>query len=301
MAYRFKLTEPMERGFRRIAGEQLDRAVARLVVDDGDAAVSVHEARKDLKRVRALLRFVRPALGDDVFKDLNRSLRDIGRSLSGRRDIDVLASLVARLAGSGDLKAAVVSRLQRALTSSRATAPADFHKPADNPSLVGRLEACRSAIEVAAWGYEGDSLDTSGLAECLDDCRKSFDAAFDSDDEEAIHEWRKSVQIHWRHMQLISAVWPEYCAARIAEARAISMLIGEERDLGMLLRFASSTAVKLSPAMHGSLETLLEARRPPLRTQARLRAQRLLADGTAGLCRRLEAYGESAAALKRLE
>ena len=101
MAYRLKLNEPMGRGFQRIAIAQIDRAIVQ--IDAATETVSVHEARKCLKRTRALLRFFRPRLGDDTFKNLNSALRDIGQSLSGPRDIDVLGQTVAHLAQAGEV------------------------------------------------------------------------------------------------------------------------------------------------------------------------------------------------------
>jgi hypothetical protein len=299
MAYRFKLNEPMERGFERIAGEQLDRAIAHLEAATGTDAAAVHETRKDLKRIRALLRLVRPALAGETFKDVNRALRDVGRSLSVTRDIDVLEQLVMRLVAAGDLKAAIAARLRKAFVAARLALATDAQRSLDVADLVTRLQNCRETIEKAELDFGSAGLYTTGLAHCFENCRTMFDDAFSRDDA-AIHAWRKSVQLHWRHMQLVSAAWPEYCNARIAEARAISALIGEERDLGMLQAFANSSAVTLTPAMLSSLEPLVTTLRRPLQTQARLRAERLLAEGTAGLCRRIETYWEAAVALKRL-
>ena len=66
----------------------------------GDHAVAVHETRKALKRLRALLRLIRPAIGDDAFRHENAQLRDIGLSLSGARDRHVLLETVNKLEGA---------------------------------------------------------------------------------------------------------------------------------------------------------------------------------------------------------
>ena len=102
MAFRFKLGEPFEEGVRRIAVEQIERAQNELQAK-GDHAVAVHETRKALKRLRALLRLVRPAMGDDVFKQENAQLREIGLSLSGARDRHVLLETVNKLEGAAGL------------------------------------------------------------------------------------------------------------------------------------------------------------------------------------------------------
>src|SRR5262249_34360662 len=96
MAYRCKIEEPLAKGIRRIAREQVQRAAQRLAqADDGPAAI--HDVRKHLKRVRALLRLVRPVLGDTAFRRENARFREIGLLLAGARDLDVLKETVAAL------------------------------------------------------------------------------------------------------------------------------------------------------------------------------------------------------------
>lgn len=309
MAYRLKLNEPMGRGFQRIAIAQIDRAIVQ--IDAATETVSVHEARKCLKRTRALLRFFRPRLGDDTFKNLNSALRDIGQSLSGPRDIDVLGQTVAHLAQAGDLKPAIATRLNAALASARTAMSAGTQRTGDRRDIIARLSRVRDSIGNIALEADNPDLDTTGLGRCFDDCHKAFKTALETGDDEAFHEWRKTVQVHWRHMQLISAAWPEYCAARIAEARAISALVGADRDLGLLLTFATTGALnrpvqadaivaRLPVAAQRALTTLVAEQRAPLRAQARLHGERLLAEGTSGLCRRLNAYWEAAADLREL-
>ena len=61
MAYRFKLTEPFGKGVRRILLEQTELA-GRKLGETRDHERAVHETRKHIKRIRALLRLVRPAM-----------------------------------------------------------------------------------------------------------------------------------------------------------------------------------------------------------------------------------------------
>src|SRR5262245_53924237 len=96
MAYRLKLSESLTRGVRRIALDQLDLAEQRLK-DKSDPVAAVHEARKSLKRTRALLRLIRPALGESVYRRENGQLRDAGRLLSASRDRDVMRETVVKL------------------------------------------------------------------------------------------------------------------------------------------------------------------------------------------------------------
>ena len=65
-------------------------------VDEADLAASIHGARKDLKKLRALLRLVREELGTALFKVENHRYRDAGQLLAGSRDAEVkLQTLIA--------------------------------------------------------------------------------------------------------------------------------------------------------------------------------------------------------------
>ncbi|MBU2583490.1 MAG: CHAD domain-containing protein [Alphaproteobacteria bacterium] len=97
MAFRFKQKEDIAEGFNRIASGQIKRALREW--KKPDRSIAVHETRKCIKRLRALLRLVKPALPPQVFADENAGLRDIGRLLSVSRDLQVMSETVAELSG----------------------------------------------------------------------------------------------------------------------------------------------------------------------------------------------------------
>src|SRR6056297_195459 len=91
MGYVLERDESVEDGVRRIAREQLDDAVDDLenLIDD-DPADAVHDVRKRCKKVRGLVRLVRPSLGEDTYRVANDTARDAGRHLSDLRDATAL-------------------------------------------------------------------------------------------------------------------------------------------------------------------------------------------------------------------
>jgi hypothetical protein len=83
----------------RRAIECIEDAIAQLEkggADDRERAV--HEALKDVKKTRALLRLYRSGLGDATYRHENRELRDAGRALSVMRDAHVRLETVDGLA-----------------------------------------------------------------------------------------------------------------------------------------------------------------------------------------------------------
>ncbi|HST38572.1 MAG TPA: CHAD domain-containing protein, partial [Conexibacter sp.] len=98
MSYRLSLADAPSESIRACAREQLNGAVRELESPGDDPAKAIHQARKHLKKTRALLRLVRPALGNTVYHAENDALRDAAGKLSATRDADVLVATVDALA-----------------------------------------------------------------------------------------------------------------------------------------------------------------------------------------------------------
>src|SRR6476620_3323782 len=90
MAFKFEIQEPFLKAVPRIARERIDRVIASLGEKPHPGAESIHDARKNLKSLRALLRLSRGALGNDVRSRENVTFRDAGRALSAMRDPQAL-------------------------------------------------------------------------------------------------------------------------------------------------------------------------------------------------------------------
>ena len=80
----------------------------------------MHEARKDMKKLRALLRLARGELGEEIFGRENACFRDAARELAGTRDADVMLETLDAL----DLPAGLGGELRKAIQAERARAGA---------------------------------------------------------------------------------------------------------------------------------------------------------------------------------
>ena len=80
--------------------KEIDAALGELTGDHrGARDEAVHEARKSLKKVRAVLRLVRPVVGEKGYRRENTCFRDAGRPLSVARDAQILVQTVEQLIG----------------------------------------------------------------------------------------------------------------------------------------------------------------------------------------------------------
>jgi CHAD domain-containing protein len=93
--------EPLSEGLRRMALGQLDLAIELLGDEGGSGRAldreAIHETRKALKRLRALVRLLREELGEPRYKREHAILRDAARRLAGARDAEVMVGTLDAL------------------------------------------------------------------------------------------------------------------------------------------------------------------------------------------------------------
>src|SRR5436190_18067362 len=97
MAFHFKNDEAVSEGVRRIAVEQLDKALDALKPATRDRDKAIHDARVCIKKSRALLRLSRAELGKKTCRIENARFRDAGRKLSEVRDAAAVIEIVDKL------------------------------------------------------------------------------------------------------------------------------------------------------------------------------------------------------------
>ena len=299
MTYRFKLQEPIAEGVRRIGLEQIDIAAAKLGSKD-DIPAAIHDARRCLKRLRALLRLIRPGLTDTVYRRETERLAGTGKLLSGARDLFVMQQTLAKLEDRfGAMPDGGTERLRKLLAQGHARSRrsgADARRQA-----LLRLDQARRLFTGRAAGKIELEHVVDGLEAAYRKARKAFRHAYKEPSDETFHAWRKKVQLHWRHMSLLSRGWPEAMSARAGEAKELSRLLGEDHDYSVLLAFAGEPgASRLEP---GDLEALAErcrACQADLRAQAKPRGERLFAERPDDLKERVTLYWTSASSLATL-
>jgi CHAD domain len=300
MAYRLKLKAHLALEVHRIALEQLEFARTALGRHD-DRAAAVHDARRSLKRLRAMLRLVRPALGETWFKQSNRQLASLGQRLSRSRDLDVMVVTVSKLEnGAGSLPKGVADRLRRCVARSRREANAAAASGSDR-SLASSLRSAEKLFTPERLRRTDFQHIAQGLQQSYGKARRAFQDAYASQTDEAFHNWRKATQAHWRHMQLLARSWPESIGARAAEAKELSRLLGEDHDLSVLLGFAQASAsTDLSADDLAALTAACLSCQRQIRDVAKPRGERLYADRPRQLTKRIVRYWRAAEELTSL-
>ena len=99
MAFRFENYETPVDGVKRIASERLEEAITVANAKPRPGPREIHEIRRDLKSLRALLQLARGNMVKMMRSQENLVLRDAGRTLSGSRDAEALFGALEKLFG----------------------------------------------------------------------------------------------------------------------------------------------------------------------------------------------------------
>ncbi len=288
MPYRLDLSTDAPTAVRDAAREQLADAVRRLRDDREDEPVkAVHEARKDLKKTRSLLRLARPGMDRDAFRRENRTLRDAGRALSGARDADVLVEVAEDLAEryDGQLPQSSFDALRDTLAADARAARADGDADAAR-DVIADLEGV--ALRTDDWPLDGCDRDAlvAGAARAYRRGHAALAAAADDPAVERLHDLRKRVKDLWYHARLLEEAWPRVLKTQGKAAHELSDLLGDDHDLAVLAeRIGGGTFVD-----EAAILDLVARRRATLQDEALRLARRLYAEPPKAYQRRLEAY-----------
>jgi CHAD domain-containing protein len=233
MAYRFATSETFADGLQRLARAQI-RRVERQLTAPADIDVCVHQSRRTLKRLRSLLAIARPAFAAADWRADDSRIREIGRLLSGARDVKVMLETLERLGtpGTDEATGRGLAALRTAIGQQRLTeSGAGPAIPPDALILLG--EARRRAKTYGRLDVRIE-LVTAGLARTYRRGRTAMQRARETGEGEAFHDWRRHVQRHWRHMLLLEEAWPEEVTARARTARDLARILGEDHDIHVL-------------------------------------------------------------------
>lgn len=289
MAFAFAAGERVDVGARRLAREGADRVLLAL---EGGAAANgdeppgdergderaVHDARRTLKRLRALVRLLRGAIGD-ARREANALLGDAARGLSGARDAAVMLRTFEGVAGEGDRDAARVRaslRRARTLASRRA---------ADRGAVTAKVRAFRDAVEGWTFDDHGFGALEEGVRRTYADGRKALVEARAAGETEVLHALRKRTKDLQYQLALLREAWPAVIGGYHDALTELGELLGEDHDLALL----AETLGRRGPIPR-RWSSRIDERRLALRTKFFPLAERVWVDSPGAWTKRLSAW-----------
>jgi CHAD domain-containing protein len=220
-----------------IAREQLTKTIRSLTeqpIRDRDELV--HEVRKRVKKVRALLRLARGTVSRKAIRKADRRLRDASRPLSVARDASALISTLDALADRsvGLVPIEAFARARAPLVARLEEIVGEVLE--DDRTLDRTAKALRSVRRrLGDWESSNDRSDTlSGLMRTYKEARDLFKDVADHPSSDSLHDLRKHVKALGYQLRALVAE-SSRPASRIK--RLVGLLgdeLGEIHDLDVL-------------------------------------------------------------------
>jgi CHAD domain-containing protein len=267
--FQLKTGRNVEREMQRVADTQLVLALRQLHTigtRGGDRAV--HEARRHVRRVRAMLRLVRPTLGD-AYVRANRRLRRAHHLLAPIADAEALVDRQRDVAGwlDGRVPASILAAVRSSLTRHAAAVDrrASFERVLHRAGRLLRAE--RLAIDEWTLAARGVGAIGPGLERTVRDTRHAMHTALQRPTAAHYHAWRRRVKDLRLQVHLLSL----RCGGRLGEEErrltALDACLGEYHDL-VLLEHLLMTEVDVSRSAAAVCLRVLRQRQALLRENA---------------------------------
>jgi len=262
--------------------------------EHGPAAV--HRARRRIKSLRALLRLIRVAVGDEAFHLVNDALRKASHALASARRMGAMVESAEKLKADDmpGAKLTLVKDIVRAASriAIERASPELFDKAAEEARHhIAGLRGTADGWKLPQCGME---LFVEGMARVYARARRLVDKGLKSADPSVLHEARKSV-IHLRYqLDMLEPIWPALIGAWVRELQRLREVLGDFNDLCEMESLINDPSSPLSKVKNRTAALrLVTERRDALLAAGQPLAHRLFAEPPHSFATRLTAMWES--------
>lgn len=242
--FRIRRRYSLQKSLRRLFAVLVARVEKELAVTPLPPT-AVHEARKSVKRLRAMVSLVAADMEDEATR-FDRTLRDINRTLSATRDASVALTTLDHLAlAAGDGMASDFAVCRAALDrrlAHLAEQPLDIHREVLTP--LQRLQR-----RWKKWDWQGDEwkLLEPNLRQTYRDGRRMYREITLGAPAEVLHDLRKRVKATQYHFEFLTPLAPQRLQAEHDDWERLADALGNHHDLWVLDGLIQTTSGKDLP------------------------------------------------------
>ena len=291
MAFAIKRKEAVGKAIRRLGRERVENASECL--RNCKQSESVHCARKDIKKMRAVLRLARSSVPKKKFRRIADLLREAAQYLGQVRDAHVKVETIKGL--QEHFKGQIAPGSWRYIRAELGEMLKEEIKRFSRGKTVPRVERI---VKRAGKEFDGLTLKRKGwkaLAPGIEGAylggQHAYQTAANNPLPEHFHEWRKRAKDLWYHVTILSRMWPDNMEGLARELELLGEQLGDDHDLCVLRETADErcSAPKHKEALE-TLHALIDARQQQLRTAALALGARFYAEDSSVFCQRLRQY-----------
>ena len=291
--FELDLSQNVKQNVLRMIHEQYDQIIFFCNAQNVDPDKSVHEIRKSFKRLRAILRLIRDAIGYSTYYRENSFCRDESKLLSDLRDLKVfhedLTILAEKYASSANNQ--LIEQLQETIIAKKKQRYEEvihgelFQKIADD------VEAARGRASMFLFRFDGFRIMTPGIKRIYKKGRNELDVVRKNPNTENYHNLRKRVKYLMYFMQILKPIYPQYFKALEKDLDTASDKLGLDHNFAELVRFVEKID-KSATTTRAKKEFIdwLEALRTELQQEALQLVENIYVEPAAAFTKRIKKY-----------
>jgi CHAD domain-containing protein len=288
MAFHFKKKEPVVKAVRRLCRERIDDALESLKARD--CLKSVGNVRKEIKKLRAILRLVRGEIGKGVYRENTKALRVAANRLTALRDAHVKLNAFEALAKhfKRKLPSQPFPKIKKVLRRNYRAEESRFLKSNSAAAVARILRKMKRSVDDLKIESDGWAAIGPGVKEGYRRGRAAYGTVLKKSSPENFHEWRKQVKNLGYYLRMSCKIRPEETGAATDGLEKLGEFLGDDHDLVMLKEFLGEQFKRRKETE--ALDKLICSRQKELRSAALKLGARFYSEKPDVFCRRLGNY-----------
>ena len=221
---------------------------------------AVHEARKEIKRLRAVFRLARGGMARADFRKISKTMRLAAKPMAALRDAQVKRQALETLAGKNakrkfpDLSAALETNFRQKRREF------ERHDLAAVAKFI--LKTVRRQLADMKLKPSGSAKMEQGLKNSHRRCQNAWMVAARKPTPENFHAWRQQVKNFWHQLQFFGPKGPARARAMMRKLETLAGELGNDHDLVLLQQFAEEHCGQTNETT--GLNRLIDSRRKQL-------------------------------------
>jgi len=250
-------TESINKNIHRILLDQFHSIIMQSEKSQEEVHKSIHESRKSMKRIRAVLRMIMDEIGYSSYYRENAFYRDLSRKLSEIRNFEVLSGSIRNLKEdlSNTMPPDVFELLEEALEKQRNMVTGGQAGLSQLLKEMARMiEIARDRIYDFPIRHDDFRAFEGGLIRMYRQGKRYLRDAKKNPSPTQVHDLRKRLKYFWYQVEILQPIFPGPMKAYASTLELIAENLGVYHDLQVLQEFINETDIisdlKINETLH---------------------------------------------------
>ncbi|QSP95088.1 CHAD domain-containing protein [Marinobacter salinisoli] len=280
MRYRLSRDGNFNKQLKRLIQSVHEDIALSLLQATREPETGVHEARKRTKEIRALLRLIRPWMGEAEYTGWRKRYRALAQKLGDSRDADVrLKTWRALVEQCPELQVKPFKRVARFLDDDKKRARSEVGDERFFLSLAQEVEAQRTAVQNWTLVSAPEEL-AAEFQRIYKKARRAQKKARKSEDIEDFHRFRKRSKDLFYCSRALRPVYGKRLKQWVRELQEVTEIQGQANDQAVLLDYLKEqrSVIGLDVRHWNIAKACVLKKRKKLQIASHKRARRLFAE-----------------------